>query len=103
VGYIDCDTHVWETDHTWAYLRPEEESFRPAVAEVATETGVPFRFWLLQDQRVIRNDDASPHLTEQQRALVPQGDEGLDRHRGKDPRKWTDWASTCRFSFRRSG
>jgi predicted TIM-barrel fold metal-dependent hydrolase len=78
VGYIDCDTHVWETDATWAYLRPGEEAFRPAVAEVAAAAGPPFRFWLVQDQRVIRNDGVSPHQTEVQRALFPPGTKGLD-------------------------
>ncbi len=77
MGFIDCDTHVWETDQTWAYLRPEEAAFRPAVAEVATSGDIPFRFWLVQDQRVIRNDGANPHLTEQQRALFPTGTKGL--------------------------
>jgi predicted TIM-barrel fold metal-dependent hydrolase len=77
VGYIDCDTHVWETDQTWTYLRPEEEQYRPAVAEVPTPSGVPFRFWLVQDQRVMRNDGISPHLTEAQRALFPDGTKGL--------------------------
>jgi uncharacterized protein len=78
VGYIDCDTHVWETDRTWAYLRPEEAQFHPQVAEVASGKEIPFRFWLVQDQRVIRNDGASPHQTEAQRALFPEGTKGLD-------------------------
>jgi predicted TIM-barrel fold metal-dependent hydrolase len=78
VGYIDCDTHVWETEKTWAYLRPEEEQFRPAVAEVASGIDVPYRFWLVQDQRMVRNDGASPHQTDQHRTLFPEGTKGLD-------------------------
>ena len=66
MGFIDCDAHVWETDQTWAYLRPDEEQFRPAVAQVDSGMGLPFKFWLVQDQRVIRNDGVSPHQNEQQ-------------------------------------
>ena len=77
MGYIDCDTHVWETDQTWAYLRPGEEQFRPAVAEVAGPNSIPFRFWLVQDRRVIRNDGIHPLLTEEQRAFFPEGTKGL--------------------------
>lgn len=78
MGYIDCDTHVWETDQTWAYLRPGEEQFRPAVAEVASGTDIPYRFWLVQDQRMVRNDGASPHQTDRHRTLFPEGTKGLD-------------------------
>lgn len=78
MGYIDCDAHVWETDKTWDYLLPGEEQYRPAVAEVASARDMPFRFWLVQDQRVLRNDGDNPHLTDQQRALFPPGTKGLE-------------------------
>ncbi|HUE08181.1 MAG TPA: amidohydrolase family protein [Acidimicrobiales bacterium] len=77
MGYIDCDAHVWETDETWDYLQAGEEQFRPAVAEVASATDLPFRFWLVQDQRVLRNDGDNPHLSDAQRALFPEGTKNL--------------------------
>jgi predicted TIM-barrel fold metal-dependent hydrolase len=77
MGFIDCDAHVWETDQTWDYLRPGEEQFRPQVAEVPSAEGIPFRFWLVQDQRVIRNDGVSLHLSTEQQALFPQSAKGL--------------------------
>src|SRR4030095_15662133 len=31
MAVIDADTHVIETDHTWSYLEPSEQQFRPFV------------------------------------------------------------------------
>ena len=28
MGYIDCDTHVVENQHTWDYLDPDERELR---------------------------------------------------------------------------
>ena len=29
MAVIDADTHVIETDHTWSFLEPSEQQFRP--------------------------------------------------------------------------
>jgi predicted TIM-barrel fold metal-dependent hydrolase len=31
MGYVDCDTHVVECEHTWDYFDPGERQFRPIV------------------------------------------------------------------------
>ena len=31
MAVIDADTHVIETEHTWDYLDPSEQQFRPIV------------------------------------------------------------------------
>jgi hypothetical protein len=31
MGYVDCDSHVIETDATWEYLDPTERVYRPRV------------------------------------------------------------------------
>lgn len=33
MGFVDCDSHVVETDATWSYLDPGERRFRPRVVE----------------------------------------------------------------------
>lgn len=29
MGYVDCDTHVVEDQHTWDFLDPDERDLRP--------------------------------------------------------------------------
>jgi predicted TIM-barrel fold metal-dependent hydrolase len=33
MGYIDCDTHVIETEQTWDYFDPDERQFRPMMVD----------------------------------------------------------------------
>jgi predicted TIM-barrel fold metal-dependent hydrolase len=33
VGYIDSDTHLVESDHTWDFFDPGEEEFKPIIAD----------------------------------------------------------------------
>ena len=40
MGYIDCDTHVTETEDTWSYLDPSERHFRPMMSD---------GYWTLED------------------------------------------------------
>lgn len=42
---IDCDAHVVETDHTWSYLSPSEERFRPRRVRPSGES--PEEWWLI--------------------------------------------------------
>jgi hypothetical protein len=39
MAVIDADTHVIETEHTWDYLDPSEQQFRPIVVIPRGETG----------------------------------------------------------------
>jgi uncharacterized protein len=32
MGFVDCDSHLIETEHTWDYLDPSEQIYRPRVA-----------------------------------------------------------------------
>lgn len=43
---IDSDAHVLETEHTWEYLRPEEERYRPTL--VRSEHGQRRQYWLIE-------------------------------------------------------
>jgi len=53
MGYIDCDTHVYESDATWDYLDPGEREWRPATW-LNEQTG--FETWVISDQRLSRHD-----------------------------------------------
>ncbi len=39
MAVIDADTHVIETDHTWSYLDPSEQQFRPVVISPREKVG----------------------------------------------------------------
>jgi len=43
MGYIDCDTHVIEPEHTWDYFDPSERGFRPAIQD---------GYWTVEDHVV---------------------------------------------------
>lgn len=51
---IDADAHVIETPHTWSYMRPEEDDFRPQIFVRDTRDGAPDRpnmrkeFWVIE-------------------------------------------------------
>jgi predicted TIM-barrel fold metal-dependent hydrolase len=77
MGFIDCDAHVLENDDTFAFLESDEERFRPIVAEETRRSGVPLRWWLIQDQRNLRHDGVSPFNAEAERALFPEGTKDL--------------------------
>jgi len=52
MGFIDCDTHVTETDATWDYFDPKERLYRPRLvnAESSDRGGAPApKFWLAGD------------------------------------------------------
>lgn len=74
MGFIDCDSHVVETDETWSYLDPKERHFRPRVVEFVepedsylagglTPDGVaPQRIWVAEDNWCRRiPDDGNVH------------------------------------------
>jgi predicted TIM-barrel fold metal-dependent hydrolase len=47
---IDADAHVIESEQTWSYLDPSEESFRPIL--VGSEKRPDQQYWLLHDKVV---------------------------------------------------
>ena len=47
---IDSDSHVMETEHTWSYLEPSEERFRPIL--VGSEKQPGQQYWVLHDKVV---------------------------------------------------
>jgi predicted TIM-barrel fold metal-dependent hydrolase len=57
MGFIDCDTHVLETEATWDYMDPSERHFRPAAVEFLPDNtpgqskGIPINktMWLVGD------------------------------------------------------
>ena len=42
---IDADTHVVETEHTWDYLDPDEQKYRPVVVQSQSDDGT--KYWLI--------------------------------------------------------
>lgn len=42
---IDADTHVVETEHTWDYMDPDEQKYRPVV--VQSQAGDGAKYWLV--------------------------------------------------------
>ena len=47
---IDSDAHVIESEHTWSYLEPSEERFRPRL--VGSEKHPDQQYWILDDKVV---------------------------------------------------
>jgi hypothetical protein len=45
VGYIDCDSHVIEVDHTWDFFDPGEEPLRPGISDNYWTVGDLFMQW----------------------------------------------------------
>ncbi len=43
MGYVDCDTHVVECDHTWDFFDPGERQFRPIIND---------GYWTVEDHLV---------------------------------------------------
>jgi predicted TIM-barrel fold metal-dependent hydrolase len=71
---IDADTHVDETDDTWAYVPPEAEAFKPATGFPRNPRPdlPPARYWVIdghRKQRKIR-DDLKSQTTVAQRELL---------------------------------
>ena len=64
---IDADTHIDETEDTWAYLDEKERSFAPVTVmrqgpEAADPKRRPGRYWLVDGQlrfRRVRDDERS--------------------------------------------
>lgn len=74
MAVIDADSHVDESEATWAYLQPGEEQYRPQTVEI-TPTGNErrgyTRWWQVGDQKRIRRirDDARTGTSVEAREL----------------------------------
>jgi len=71
---IDADTHVDETEDTWEYLQPDEQSLKPST-QIPTNpdpSRPPSRYWLIDGKRQLRfiRDDKSTGTTVQARELL---------------------------------
>jgi predicted TIM-barrel fold metal-dependent hydrolase len=71
---IDADTHVDETDDTWAYIPAEDEEFRPTTGFPRNPRPdlPPTRYWVVDGHRKERKirDDAKSRTTVEQRELL---------------------------------
>ncbi|HEY2989199.1 MAG TPA: amidohydrolase family protein [Candidatus Binatia bacterium] len=44
---IDADAHVVESAHTWDYMDPSEQQYRPLPLETPEEAGMKLQYWLI--------------------------------------------------------
>jgi len=62
MGFIDCDSHVIEDDHTWSYIDPSERDYAPKTVEFRERhiPGAPPRkLWLVGDEWAARFEPSS--------------------------------------------
>ena len=71
---IDADTHIDETEDTWAYLREEELQFKPTTTYPSRiDPSKPStRYWMIDGHRQIRftRDDRLTRTTVESRELL---------------------------------
>lgn len=71
---IDADTHVDETEDTWAYLRAREQAFKPTTEypKAADPSRPPARYWRIDGHRQVRfvRDDERTRTTVETRELL---------------------------------
>lgn len=71
---IDADTHVDETDHTWEYMQPGDEEYKPYTGYPSNPdpNRPPTRYWMINGKRQTRfiRDDAKSHNTTEMRELL---------------------------------
>ena len=71
---IDADTHIDETEDTWAYLREEELQFKPTTTYPShIDPSKPStRYWIIDGHRRIRftRDDGLTRTTVESRELL---------------------------------
>ena len=96
MAIIDADAHVIETDHTWDYMRSEDEAFRPLIVETINKEGPRRAFWIIGDRAggrsFSKNTNSGTGTSDESRELT-------DVRRGS--LTWTSWAWTSRCSTRR--
>lgn len=71
---IDADTHVDETEETWAYMEEGERQFRPTTSYPREQdpSRPPIRYWLIDGKRQIRfvRNDRQTNTTAETRELI---------------------------------
>ena len=71
---IDADTHVDETEDTWAYLQAHEQAFKPTTEYPATvdPSRPPARYWMVDGHRQVRfvRNDERTRTTVETRELL---------------------------------
>ncbi len=88
MGFIDADAHVREGTHTWDFFDPAEAHFRPITVESldaisksgayspTTADGKPLgagtQWWIVRDQRMLRNDRYLPNNPQAFRETFPE-------------------------------
>jgi predicted TIM-barrel fold metal-dependent hydrolase len=69
---IDADTHVDETEDTWAYLLASEQGFKPTVVVPDRENRPQVRHWVIDGERqprLTRNDEKTRTTVEARELL----------------------------------
>jgi predicted TIM-barrel fold metal-dependent hydrolase len=74
---IDCDTHVDETEDTWAWMEPGEEAFKPTTAFPSNPDPArqPSRYWMIdghRQPRFVRDDKFTGTTVETRELLDPE-------------------------------
>ena len=71
---IDADTHVDETEDTWAYMEETEQEFRPITSypQEQDPTRPPMRYWIIDGKRHLRfvRSDEQTKTTVETRELI---------------------------------
>lgn len=71
---IDADTHVDETEDTWAYMEESEQQFKPTTSYPRDQdpSRTPVRYWLIDGKRQIRfvRNDRQVKTTVETRELI---------------------------------
>ena len=74
MGVIDCDTHVDETEDTWAWMDPNQAGLKPTTAYPPNPDPArpPSRYWMIDGHRQPRfyRDDVRTRTTVTTRELL---------------------------------
>src|SRR5690242_19718533 len=67
---VDSDAHVVETEHTWDYLAPSEQRWRPVGVTAPDATGAPREYWLIDGKLFNRRTNIGKDTTEATREMA---------------------------------
>jgi uncharacterized protein len=66
---VDSDAHVVETEHTWDYLTPSEQRWRPTGVTVEDPSGAPREYWLIDGKLFNRRTNIGKDTSEAAREM----------------------------------
>src|SRR5258708_39173904 len=73
MGFVDCDSHIFEDDKTWSYLDPAEQIYQPRKVGAPLDGGL----WLVGDTwGALRSMDQEPNAEFASRAIGNVFDRG---------------------------